>query len=354
MGNLHWRVGIELELLAPPGKSRLDLAEAIRHHCQGSIRRFFHPQSEPSKVSGMPIFHNLTLGYAVYDPKGDRIAQCVDDLTLQADLNRGASPKPDWYRIVSDDERLLRLIQCQTDPSLPLGQVMAPIAKLFGTEPEQSPGGMIRVNDQMGASIAIAAPLPGERERPCELITAPIETHHVQQIEQLLAFVRDLNFTAPMEGATHFHFDATRLQSANAIANLVNLLWAYGDGLKTLLQTNPHCRRLGHWPGSLLETVNAPDFRALPWEQAQTRLKTVELTKYCDFNLVNCIHQIPNKNTIETRILPVYLDSQPLIKALSLWERVLEWAIATDRFVIDRLEPYGLESISTLLEMLPE
>jgi hypothetical protein len=350
---INWKIGIEIELLAPARKSRLDLARAISDRYQGSIRSFFHPQSEPSKVPGVPIFHNLTIGYEVLDPQQNSIAKCVDDLTLQADLNRNALPKPGWYRIVSDDERLLRLIKQQADPQLPLTEVMQPIARLFGTVPESGQSGMIRVNDEVGASIAIAAPLPGERERPCELITPPISTHHAARLEELLSLVRSLNFTAPVEGATHIHFDATALQSAQAIANLVNLLWIYGDILKQLMGTNPHCRRLGRWSSSVVEIVSAPGFRNLDWPEAQAKLQLANLTKYCDFNLFNCIHNIPDKNTIEVRILPVYLESQPIVEAASLFAAILECALESKIIKTREIKFYSIENTKSLLDILP-
>ncbi len=349
---INWKIGIEVELLAPPRTSRLDLAQAISNHYQGSIRPFFHPQSEPSKVPGTPIFHNLTIGYEVLDAHQNLIAKCVDDLTLQADLNRHASPQPGWYRIVSDDERLLRLIKQQADPKLPLAAVMQPIGRLFGTVPESGLGGMIRVNDEVGASIAIAAPLPGERERPCELITAPLATRHAEQLEDLLSLARSLKFTAPVEGATHIHFDATALQSAHAIANLINLLWIYGDILKQLMSTNPHCRRLGQWSPSLLETVSAPGFRNLDWPEVQAKLQQVNLTKYCDFNLVNCIYNIADKNTIEVRILPVYLESKPIIDAASLFTSILECALESKLIKARSAKIFSIENTRSLLEML--
>lgn len=353
MTTINWRIGVEIELLAPRGKSRLDLAEAIRHRYQGSIQRFFHPQSEPSKVPGAQIFHNLTLGYTVLDANQVRVAQCVDDLTLQADLHRQAKPKPGWYRIVSDDERLLRLIVQQANPALPLEQVMQPIAELFGTVPDQGPGGMIRVNDRWGASVAIAVPLPGERERPCELITPPLDMHQGEQLEELLSLARQLKFQAPLEGATHIHFDATALQSAQAIANLVNLLSTYGDTLKQLMGTNRHCRRLGQWPAQLLNTVNAVGFRDRSWAEVQTELKALPLTKYCDFNLVNWIHGIPDKNTIEVRILPVWLDSEPIMAAAALFAAILECAAAPGMIPQAPSQKYSRQTVKSLLAMLP-
>ena len=350
---INWKIGIEVELLAPTGKSRRDLAREIAQQHQGNLRAFFHPQSEPSKVPGMPMFHNLTIGYEVFDAQQNWIASCVDDLTLQFDLNRNAPPKPGWYRIVTDEERILRLIGRHADPQQPLNEVMQPIAWLFGTEPEIGPGGMIRVDDEVGASIAIAAPLPGERERPCELITAPMSTNHQARLEDLLGSARKLGFTAPLEGATHLHFDATAFQSAEAIANLVNLLWSYGNILKQLMGTNPHCKRLGNWPKSLVELVSTPEFRALSWDDARTRLQQIELTKYCDFNLVNCIQNLPHKNTIEVRILPVWLESQPIIEAAALFATILEFAVASRSYTSTSIKKFSIVNTRSLIEMLP-
>lgn len=353
MTKINWKIGVEVELLAPPTKSRLDLAQAISSQYQGSIHSFFHPQSEPSKVPGTPIFHNLTMGYEVLDSQQKSIAKCVDDLTLQFDLNRHAPPKAGWYRIVTDDERLLRLIKRQANPELPLSEVLGSIGSLFGTVPEIGPGGMIRVNDEAGVSIAIAAPLPGERERTCELITAPLETLHYQKLEDLLSLARLLKFTVPREGATHIHFDATALQSAPVLANLVNLIWTYGDLLKQLMGTNPHCKRLGSWPSSLVKTVSTPGFNNLSWQEVQAKLQQVKLTKYCDFNLVNCIQNIPNKNTIEVRILPVHLDTQPIINAASLFASILECSLESKTIKTTSAKKFSIENTHVLLEMLP-
>ena len=323
---IDWRMGVEVELLAPPGKSRLDLASTIARSYGAKLERFFLPQTEPSLVLGTPVFHNLTLGFRIAHREGGWIASCVDDLSLQSDLNREAAPVPGWYRILSDDERLLRLISNQCDAHEPGDQVLNPLASLFGTVAEMGPDGMVRVNDSHGATIAIAAPLPGERERACELVTAPLESHHQQHLDRLLGAARSLGFYAPVEGATHLHFDAGALQSAGAMANLVHLWKTHAPCIKRLVGTNPHCRRLGEWPGELFEAIAAPDFRTLSWPEAQARLKKLPLTKFCDLNIVNCLHALPTRNTIEIRTLPVYLESGPLLEAAALFAALLHRA----------------------------
>ncbi len=353
MSQLNWKIGCEIELLAPFGLSRKDLAESIAKANNGTVRRIFYPQSEPSKVPGKPLFHNLTLGFEVIDNQGNLIAKCVDDLTLQDDLNKSQPPQPGWYRIVSDDTRFLQLITCQANPEKTKSEVLHPIADLFGTRVEEGAEGMMRVADNTGNPIAIAAPLPGERERPCELISAPIDTNHLEKLEVLLKTARLLNFTVPVEGATHIHFDGLPLCSANVFANLVNLFHAHGENLKRLVGTNAKCRRLGNYDIALLKLVNESGFRELPWKEAKTRLIKLELTKYCDFNLKNLIHPIPDKLTFEARIFPVWLDSQPIIEAAALCEAILRYAMSEYQILPAAPLEWELESVKEFLKSLP-
>ena len=104
------RVGIELELMAPRGRDRAQLARLLAGP-EGRVSPFLHPDSEPSLVPGQPIFENLTLGFRVEDALGRPVAHVVDDLTLQDDLDRRAAPRPGWWRIVGDDRRLLHLVR---------------------------------------------------------------------------------------------------------------------------------------------------------------------------------------------------------------------------------------------------
>ncbi|MEM7182070.1 MAG: amidoligase family protein [Spirochaetota bacterium] len=327
--SIDWKIGVEVELLAPKGMSRFDLATAIAREYEGEVRRFFHPQVEPSKVSGTPLFNNLTLGFEVLDKTGNTIAYCVDDLTLQDDFDKSHPPREGWYRVVSDESRLLQLLLQQCNPVNPLNSVLEPIATLFGTELEIGQGNMFRVADSTGASIAIAAPLPGERERPCELIIPPIDNDHYQKIESLLHIARSLDFTAPTEGATHIHFDANALESTTTLANLMRFLWKYDENLVELLKTNPNCRRLGKWSKELYYWMQDPEFIALPWEHALHSLAEFEITKYCNFNLKNLLLQKQDKYTFEVRILPVYQHAQEILAAAGLFEGILNWAIQT-------------------------
>ncbi|MEI9888890.1 MAG: amidoligase family protein [Rhizomicrobium sp.] len=262
---LSWKMGFEIELMAPKGVSRADLAARVAQRQGGTVRRFFHPQSEPALVPGQPVFENLTLGFEALDAGGRRIAAFVDDLTLQGGLDKTARPKAGWYRVVADDARLLRLVMRHCDPGAPLAELLNPLAALFGTVPQVQATGMVRIVDDRGISVAIGAPLPGERERPCEIVTAPLAADHERVLGGLLAEARAAGFGTPLEGATHIHFDATPLLSAPVVANLVEVFSRFGDELKTLVGANPAAcawgvgrrrwrswcaaRRSGRWTG---------------------------------------------------------------------------------------------------------
>lgn len=337
--------------MAPRGRSRLDLASALAGP-QGSVERFFHPQSEPSKVPGTPVFDNLTPGFVARDALGVEVARCVDDLTLQHNLDRNAAPQPGWIRIVSDDGRLLRLVERTCDAAAPLEAVLDPIVALFGGELTEGPGGMRRAADATGAPIAIAAPLPGERERPCELITPPIDADLSARLEALLGPARALGFTVPREAAVHLHFEAAPLRSAGAVRALVALWTTWGPTLRWLVGVNPWCRRLGPWPEKLHAVVQDPGFADLPWEAARSRLEGVGLSKYCDLNLKNMVHEVPGKPTVEVRVLPGAREARPIVEGALLFEALLRLALQQEA-APSEVDSAGRRSAERLLWALP-
>lgn len=325
--DIGWKIGVEIELLAPPGRSRLDLAQAIAHACGGQVRTVLHQDSEPSKVPGRPVFSNLTPGFEVLDAAGAVRARCVDDLTLQDDLDKRAAPRPGWWRVVGDDERILRMLALAIDPALPLPAALERLPALCNGRIEAAAAGMYRLSDALAAPLAIAAPLPGERERPCELITAPLSTRHAEQLHALLALARGLDFRIPREGATHLHFDAAPLCSAHALANLVQVYATYGPTLRRWCGTPASFRRVGGWPPALLDTVEAADFRALDWPEAQARLRALEPSKYCDFNLKNIAYGRVDRHTFEVRILPAVLEAERVAGWMVLFEAILRQCV---------------------------
>jgi len=83
LDELTLRTGFEIELLAPPGSDRQ--ADVIAARAGGHVRRGPHADSRPSPVPG-------------------------------------SQPRPGhrgWYRLVTDDVRLLRLVRRHVDPCAP-------------------------------------------------------------------------------------------------------------------------------------------------------------------------------------------------------------------------------------------
>ncbi|MFS4506207.1 amidoligase family protein [Clavibacter sp. Sh2141] len=347
---LRSRIGFEIELIAPPGASRLTLAERIAAEHGGRITRFFHTDSEPSLVPGMGHFWHLTPGFDVRDRDGGPLATLVDDITIVADLRReqvqaaaqdpghrpGAGtrerPDPDLYRVLSDDPRLLRLVADRTDAAAPYRTVLDDAAELFGTAVETI-GPVRRLRDRAGASIAMATALAYGRERPCEIVTPPLRHDHEAALEALLRPARAAGFGVPAEAAVHLHLDAAPFRSTAAFANLVRLFGHWREPLRAELETNPACVRLQALPPALLELVDAdadatdsgaaPSGEAERWRRMQGLAAATGLTKYFDVNLTALLTDQPSRDTVEVRILPGALHGAEIARRAELVERLL-------------------------------
>lgn len=327
---LDWKVGFEIELVAPKGRSRLDLARRVAARTGGTIRSIFHAQAELTSIAGKPAFQNLTPGFEVVGQDGEVVARFVDDLTLLDGFDLRALSLPGWYRIVTDDSRLVSLIEAGCDPDAGMAAVLEPLAAMFGTVPELHPSGMVKVADRKGSSVAIAAELSGERERGCEIVTAPIAAGHAAILAGLIDDAVAEGLSVPLEAALHIHYDATPLLAARTIARLVTALENHGESLKDIVGTNPNCRRLGAWPDDLIDRVADEDFLAMDWPDARRALQQLALTKFCDFNLFNISQAVASKHTFEVRILPVSLDVGEIMAQAELFAAILEWAMAPD------------------------
>ena len=331
MMNMKWPIGVECELLAPIGLSRLDLANTIASNHAGSVSMFWHPQVEPSLVPGMKVFHNLTPGFRIVSKEGKHLGDCVGDLTITQQLNRTHPSKEGWFRILSDDLRLLHLIarHASTDrTNLPM--ILHPIADLFGTNLHHL-GNVVRVEGAYQHPVALGAGLPGERERVTEVVSGIITTDYEQHLEDLLRPARMLGFTIPLESATHIHFDGSPFENPISFANLAELLNRYRLPLRFLFRTNPNCIRLGTWPEEFLPFLRSDDFSGLTWEEAQIALRDIGLSKFCDCNLRNLVFNTLGKQTIEIRILPGIIESKPILVAAQIIECILQKALSTKR-----------------------
>jgi hypothetical protein len=316
---LHRRIGFEIELLAPRGLSRRTLALDLAERCGGRVQPVWHHDSEPSLVPGLGRFRHLTQGFEVWSESGALVATLVDDVTLLADLDPRQRPVPGWHRVLTDDRRLLRLLARHSDPGGTEATALDATAALWGVEVQQY-GEIYRLDDGRGATIALAAPQGSERERPCEIVTPPLTEDHQGELELLLGPARELGFTVPQEAAVHLHFDGAPFRQAASLANVVRLFAHWRETLRSLLDTNPACRRLAPLPAELvLAAEGTPSFGELA-EAAEVG----ELTKFFDINLTQLFAEQPIRDTIEVRILPGALEAGSIVQKAVLIERLLD------------------------------
>jgi len=313
-------VGFEVELLAPRGGSRRDLADELARRCGGRVRPAFHTDTERSAAAGMERFLHLTPAFDVLDAAGRLRCHLVDDTTIVADLDAAAPPRPGWYRVLSDDPRLLRLVAARADPAVGIGSVLAPVAELFGVAVETF-GDVRRVQDAAGATIALAAPLPGERERPCEVVTPPLAADHRAALDALLSPARELGFTVPREAAVHLHVDGAPFQRTAAFTNVVRLFGLWRAALRELFATNPRCVRLAPLPAALLDVVGHAHG---DWAQLRAAAAGTGVSKFCDVNLVRVLGLRPGPQTLEVRLLPGTIDAGEVVAGAHLLQRLLD------------------------------
>jgi hypothetical protein len=324
---LRRRIGFEVELMAPVGLSRRSLAVELAGRCGGRIQPVWHEDSEPCLVPGLGRFLHLTQGFEVRRADGSPLCTLVDDVTLVAGLDPKAAPAPGWYRVLSDDPRLLRLLAAHSDPAGKLSAALDESAQLWGTRVERI-GDILRLDDPGGATIALAAPQGGERERPCEVITPPLNNDHRAALDELLTPARELGFTVPAEAAVHMHVDGGPFRHATALANLIRLFAHWREPLRTVLRTNPACRRLAALPAPLVAAADArADTTAL--RQAADNSK---LSKFFDVNLTQILTDAPVRNTVEIRILPGSIDADEIVHQAALLELLLDRCLEEQPF----------------------
>ncbi|MCU7728081.1 amidoligase family protein [Actinoplanes sp. KI2] len=342
---LRRRTGFEIELMAPPGRSRRSLAYDLAGRLGGRIRPVWHSDSEPSLVPGLGRFLHLTQGFEVLRADGTPLCTLVDDITLLDDLQPRTPAQPGWYRVLSDDPRVIALLAKHCDPGAPLDRVLDPVAALWGVETE-TVGDVIRLDDPSGATIALAAPQGAERERPCEIVTPPIAAGHLEALDELLGPARELGFTVPREAAVHLHVDGAPFRAPRALANVVLLAAHYREALRELLQTNPACRRLAPLPPELVAAAD----RATPSaDELRKAAREGGLTKYFDVNLTQLLTDRPKRDTLEIRILPGAIDAAEIVHRAALFELLLDRCEDPEPFPV---APAG--DVSALLEIMAE
>ena len=216
---MTWRVGIEFEWLAPKGLSRQSYAQyfATQHRQNSAL---WHPQVEPSKVPGKPIF---TTSHKAFLFKVGLERFLCTPLAISPSNNNAKThpPAPNWFQSVSDDMRLLQLISRHARTIGTPTDILTPIADLFGTTPTTHEN-IVRVEDIQGAAVALCAPMPGERKESVKW-SVDRENPSEHTINRLIEPAQNLHFTIP-SNLRHISIFVREACNPRTLRNLICLL----------------------------------------------------------------------------------------------------------------------------------
>lgn len=318
------RIGVELELLAPPRTSRRRLADKLAAATSGTVTMSWHHDSDRTQHPEFGSFRHLTPAFDVTDSAGSPLVRIADDVTIVSDLDRTAAPARHWRRVLAGDRVWLDRLRPFLAPLAPLDAGVEAAGAEHGLTIERR-GGTFRFNDPAGALVALVTGVPGERPRVAECISPPL-TGGVQSWFELVAGVAaDLGFTLPAEGATHLHYDAEPFRNPDAFRRLVRTFGGDLGPMRERFATNGNCRGIGVLDAKLVDLVNDPAYETLPWPQIVARAQaTGSLTKYCDVNLQHLLAEVPRIDTVEFRMLPSTLDSSQFADLLSGVEELVD------------------------------
>ena len=324
--NVNWKCGFEIELMAPPLLSREEFARAFATRIGGTCDRIFYPQSELSTRPNQPPFETLTLGFAVRSHENQLVAQFVDDVTLERDLDHNKMGREGWYRVLSPHSHILRLIDIHGSATSSLETVLQPLANLFSSKVEKGPQGLHQVRCA-SVTLALALPVVACRERACEVISAPLSTGHLRFLEEVVETAKHLNFFVPQESATHIHFEARKFEDIEKFRKLVAVLVVFRSHLRAQAQFNENCTRLGAWPADFLALALGELPTGCTWLDFKSQLSKTSVRKWCDFNILGILFDHLAKPTIEVRIIRTKLNAQWIFQQAlffaSLFEKVL-------------------------------
>ena len=316
------RVGLEIELLAPSGRGRSDLAELLARMTGGSVRPAFHYDSEISLHPEVSVFHNLSPALEVVGDSGELVATLRDDSSIVEDLRgtravgglTGTGP----MRVVSDDRRLLRLLASQFDSARFNPDAVVRAASALDLIVVDLDDERLKLHDRDGETVALTGPIPAARGRVAEVVSPPLTRDNLRPWLDLIAEAASRErCTVPVEGATHLHFDAEPFGRPDRFGRLVEWFDVHFDKLRQHYQTNERCRTLGPFDRAFVELSRNVGTRCdvSSWQAVKEDLFRLHRTGFGDVNLVGVLHPVPPKPTIELRFLPVSMD----LRAVEKW-----------------------------------
>lgn len=314
--------GVELELIAPEGRSRRDLAERLA----GSPERlqyglkFYHLGDFDER--GRPV-SRLTPAYRVLDGEGVPWLTLVDDPTLRGGLPEGTEPFPgNTFR--TDDVRIAKWIErhCWSD-SDDTASIFARLAETFEGRWLDDEGVPVALVDRYGHALVRRMLGPLSAPRACELVTRPLSRdERVEALEVMLRAARELGFTPFGACGLHLHFDAAPWRSTPRLTALIRDVHRDTAAYRRDPLAHPGSKFLGPFPDKVLRIAHeAP--ADLPFDVLASALSMAGTIKHLDVNLLGAIETTPVQPTLEIRCLRATIEMEELLGAVDRWERFL-------------------------------
>lgn len=306
-GEATRRIGLEVELLAPPGKTRFDLARALAKQAGGALRLAFKYHGQGTLPDGRPDCQLSPAAKVMV--KGKWFASVVDDPTILDDL----APDADAMRIArTDDVRLAAWIERNC-----AGEFKA-LKKTFAATEEED--GFV---DPWGLPLVRWHQVSAERARVCELVLRPLSQKELAPtLRRVMKLARSLEFTVPSEAAIHAHFDAAPFRSTPLLRRLVLRWTKERTRLLSWLQPNPRCRKLGPLPEDVVRVAEAAS-DDMSFESLAAGMLLAGLHRAVDLNLLGLVERYPKQPTIELRCLPGSLDPEATLARIAAGEAFL-------------------------------
>ena len=309
------RVGLELELLAPSGRTRFDFAQAVARQVKGRVEYRLHYHGEGHLPSGLPNCV-LTRGARVLDANDTWLIDVVDDITIDVPGSREKT----WLGRI-DDVRLALLaesVSASESPN-PMKLLRHFTQRLRGSWADET-----LLVDRVGHTLLKLEETPVSRLRVCEVVTRPLKgPERNEVVTLLLATAKRLAFQIPRAAAMHAHYDAKPFATTARLQSLILEFSAQRQAIWQLLEPNRHCKRLGPFNDLVQRVARETDPTQVSFSTFATALQMAGATKYCDLNILGAIERFPRHPTVELRCLPVDFSAQATLDRLDAADEIL-------------------------------
>lgn len=294
-------IGLELELLAPEGKTRFDLARALTREVGGALRLSWKYHGRGHLPDGRPDCE-LTPAARVM-VKGKWFASLVDDPTIVDDLD---GTRTERLRVLrTDDVRLAAWIERRC------GHTLSELVKSFDAREDEH--GFV---DPWGLPLVRWDEADAQRARVCEVVLRPLSKKELgPTLRRVMKLAASRGFTVPSEAAVHAHFDAAPFRSTALLRRLVLGFTEQRERLLRVFEPNPKCRKLGPFPRDVVRVAReATD--DLEFETVAAAMLLAGLKREADLNLLGLVERFPKQPTLELRCLPGSLEPEPTLMRL--------------------------------------